>query len=246
MEHNVKKILCVTAHPDDEAANFGGTISHYSSRGVECRLICLTAGEAARNRGTARTNAELQGLRRAELAASCRLLGFSQHEVWDLPDARLPESAFYPTVGRLAAMLREFRPDLVLCMGPEGSATAHPDHAMSGILTTAAFHWAGLERYFPEQKLAPHSAQRLYYSTAAAQPPGFPRVWLPQPDVAVPVEEYLERKIAAFRCHATQSPLFDRVEGFLRLAGGRELFHLAAGQPLPEQGGVDDLFAGGL
>lgn len=241
-----KKILCVTAHPDDEAAAFAGTVSHYSALGVECRLICLTAGEAARNRGTARSNSELQTLRRAELAASCRLLGFAEHEVWDLPDAHLPESPFYPAVGRLIAKVREFRPDLVLCMGPEGSATAHPDHAMSGILATAAFHWAGLERYFPEQKLPPHAAKRLFYSTAPVQPPQFPRVWLPHPDISIPVEEFLERKIAAFRCHATQAPLFDRVEEFLRLAGGRELFHLAAGLPLPPDGPLDDLFAGGL
>lgn len=241
-----RRILCITAHPDDEAANFGGTICRYSAQGVECRLICLTAGEAARNRGAAHTNPELQALRRTELAASCQRLGFAAHEVWDLPDAHLPEAPFHPTVGRLVRAIREFKPALVLCMGPEGSATAHPDHAMSGVLATAAFHWAGLDRYFPEQKLAAHAAQRLFYATAPLQPPQFPRVWLPQPDVAIPAEEFLDRKIAAFRCHSTQAPLFERVEAFLRLAGGRELFHLAAGLPLPDRGPVDDLFAGGL
>ncbi|MGH9392954.1 MAG: PIG-L deacetylase family protein, partial [Terriglobales bacterium] len=196
-------ILCITAHPDDEAANFGGTVAHYAAQGVGCHLVCLTAGEAARNRGGAADNAALQAMRRGELAASCRILGFATHQVWDLPDAHLPQALFYPAVGRIVAVIRRLRPVLVLCMGPEGSATAHPDHAMSGVLATAAFHWAAHERFFPEQQLPPVRPQRLFYSSAPAQPPGFPLVWLPIPDIAIPVDEFLERKIAAFRAHTS-------------------------------------------
>lgn len=237
----MSRILCVTAHPDDEAANFGGTVSVYSSQGAECRLLCLTAGAAARNRGSARDDEELKTLRRKELAASCELLGFAQHEVWDLPDAHLPEVPFYPTVRRMMGLIRNFRPDLLLSLGPEGSATGHPDHAMAGVLATAAFHWAGQARFASEPEAPPHQAQRLFYSTVTQQPPGFPPVVLPTPQVDMDVNAYLERKIAAFRCHTTQAPLFARVEVFLRLAGGRELFHLAAGVPLPPA--ATDLFA---
>jgi len=227
-------LLCITAHPDDEAANFGGTVALYASRGIASHLVCLTSGEAARNRGGARDNPALQALRRAELAASCAILGFASHEIWDYPDAALPQAPFYPIVGRVIGVIRRLRPEIILSMGPEGSVTAHPDHAMAGVVATAAFHWAAHERYFPELNLPPHQARRLWYSTAAAQPPGFPPVWLPAPDVAVPAEPYLERKIAAFRAHASQAPLFERVEQVLRLTGGRELFHLAAGMPLAE------------
>lgn len=237
-----RRILCITAHPDDEAANFGGTVSHYASQGVHCRLVCLTAGEAARNRGGARDNAELQTLRRAELAASCSLLGFAEQEAWDLPDAHLPEAPFYATVGRLIGVIRAYRPDLVLSMGPEGSVTAHPDHAMAGVLATAAFHWAAQERFFPELGPAPFQARRMFYSTAPAQPPQFPKVWLPRADAAIAVEPYVERKIEAFRCHRTQAPLLERVTPFLRAFGGHELFHLAAGEPLPAPPPAHDLF----
>jgi len=169
-------------------------------------------------------------LRRAELAASCRLLGFASHECWDLPDAHLPEVPFLPTVGELVGGIRSFQPDVVLCMGPEGSATAHPDHAMSGVLVTAAYHWAGQEKHFPGQGLAPHQARRLFYATVPFQPPGFPKVVMPLVDVTLTVN--VDVKIAAFRSHTTQAPLFERVEPFLRLSGGREYYHLAAGAPV--------------
>lgn len=240
----MEKILCVTAHPDDEVVGFGGTVAHYARRGVESRLICLTAGEAARNRGGAADAAALKTLRRGELAASCQLLGFASHEIWNMGDAHLPEAPFYYIVGRLVAELRRFQPTVVLTLGPEGSVTAHPDHGMAGTFTTKAFHWAAHARYFHEQGLPPFRAQRLYYSTAPFQPPEFEAVWLPFPDVSMAVGEFLERKIEAFGLHRTQAPLLERVTAFMRLAGHQELFHLAAGKPLPEEGAVGDLFAG--
>ena len=53
------RLLCITAHPDDEAGAFGGILLLYGERGVETSVICLTAGTAAKNRGTARTDEEL-------------------------------------------------------------------------------------------------------------------------------------------------------------------------------------------
>jgi len=235
----MSRILCVTAHPDDEAANFGGTVARYAEQGIPTHLVCLTGGEAARNRGGAADNAALMAMRRKELAASCAILGFASHEVWEYSDAGLPQAPFYEMVGRLAEVIRRRRPEILLSMGPEGSVTAHPDHAMAGVVATAAFHWAAHERYFPEHGLAPHQAQRLWYSTSPAQPPGFPPVWLPKPDVAIGAQAYLERKIAAFRSHASQEPLFDRVEQVLRLSGGIEMFHLAAGEAM--EGASNDL-----
>lgn len=238
----MRGLLCVTAHPDDEAANFGGTVARYAAAGVVCHLVCLTAGEAARNRGTAADADALKALRRAELEASCRLLGFQTPQIWDYPDAGLPQAPFYVIAGRIIAVIRALRPQVVLTMGPEGSATAHPDHAMAGLCATAAFHWAAQARYFPGHPDPPFQAQRLFYATTAMQPPQFPPVWLPHPDAAIDVGAQVETKVAAFRCHQTQAPLFDLVEVFLRLPGGRELFHLAAGRPFDGDRLADDLF----
>lgn len=198
----MRKLLCVTAHPDDEVANFGGTVSHYARLGVHCRLICLTAGESAKNRGAATDPAALKALRREELAASCKLLEFASHEVWDMGDARLPQAPFYYVLSRLVSEIRKFQPEVVLSFGPEGSLTAHPDHGMAGTFATTAFHWAAREKFFPELNLPPFQAQRLYYATAAFQPPQFDPVWLPFPDVAMPVGEFLDARSQPLACIA--------------------------------------------
>jgi LmbE family N-acetylglucosaminyl deacetylase len=38
----MRRLLYFTAHPDDEAGSFGGTLLHYAERGIETHVICLT------------------------------------------------------------------------------------------------------------------------------------------------------------------------------------------------------------
>src|SRR5215470_15612702 len=68
------RLLCITAHPDDEAGGFGGTLLHYAQRGVETHVLCLTPGQAATHRGGAKSDDELAQIRRQEFAASCNML----------------------------------------------------------------------------------------------------------------------------------------------------------------------------
>lgn len=232
----MSRLLCVTAHPDDEAGNFGGTLAALADRGVHIRLVCLTGGEAARNRGSAGNSAELQALRAAELDASCKLLGIGEHEIWDLPDGGLSRVEFFPSAARLAKLIRNWRPDLLLTMGPEGSLTGHPDHGMAGLLATAAFHWAASERYLAAGADSPvFQTARLWYGSGRMSLPTLPAVQLPPPSLACDISAWLARKRDAFHCHQTQAPLFPRFDAYLALSGGYEYFHLAAAPPDSER-----------
>ncbi len=93
------KLLCVTAHPDDEAGAFGGTLLLYHERGVETSVICLTAGTAARNRGphAPLTNSPLCAA--PNLPPSCKLLHVSHGEVLDYADSQLDRANFYQATG---------------------------------------------------------------------------------------------------------------------------------------------------
>jgi LmbE family N-acetylglucosaminyl deacetylase len=83
------KLLCVVAHPDDECFAFGGALALAADAGVETSVVCFTDGQAATNRGAAASAAELGAMRRAEFAASCRILGVTHHELLDYQDAQL-------------------------------------------------------------------------------------------------------------------------------------------------------------
>ena len=243
----MRKLLCVTAHPDDEAGAFGGSLLLYHERGVETYIVCMTAGTAARNRGTARSSEELAELRRKEFAASCKLLGVTRGEVLDYPDGKLDRVEVYQAVGDLVLRIRQIRPQVMLTFGPDGGLTGHVDHAMAGTFATLAFEWAGRSDRYPEQleaELTPHRTQKLYYHASDFALPD--RQPIAQPTVTARIEigkERFEKKVEAFRQHTTQAPLFERVRKNLGQALGTvEMFHLAATRDPREVKMEKDLF----
>ena len=242
------RLLCFTAHPDDEAGGFGGTLLQYAERGVETHVICLTPGQAATHRGGAKSDDELSALRRREFQDSCKLLKVRSGTVLDYPDGKLDRQNFESVVADLTQRVRQLRPHVIMTMGTEGAITAHPDHSMVAIFATMAFHWAGRSNRFADQLqngLGVHHTQKLYYGTALFTMPDRQPVALAPSTAIVELEPHqLEAKISAFKCHTTQAPLFPFFEETVRKRGRLELFHLAAASTPRKVETERDLFAG--
>jgi LmbE family N-acetylglucosaminyl deacetylase len=82
------RLLCVTAHPDDESGGFGGALLLAHNAGVETSVVCFTDGQAAHFRGGAAADEDLGRLRRAEMGAACAVLGVTRCErCWIFPMA---------------------------------------------------------------------------------------------------------------------------------------------------------------
>jgi LmbE family N-acetylglucosaminyl deacetylase len=241
------RMMCITAHPDDEAGNFGGCLQLYAGRGVETCVICLTPGQAATHRGSAKNDADLASLRRQEFAAACAILKVAKGIVLDYPDGQLHRAEAYKVTCDLTLKIREFRPQVVLTFGQEGGVTGHTDHSMASIFATLAFHWAGRSNRYPDQfneRIRPHRAHKLYHATANLTLPDRQPV-TPSPATAViEVGQYFETKLEAFKAHTTQSPLFKMFESRMRQYGGQERFHLAASTISTQVQTETDLFAG--
>ena len=240
------RLLCTTAHPDDEVWAFGGSLLRYQEQGIETHVICLTRGQAATNRGGAKSGEELAALRTQEFYEACRLLKVTRPAILDYPDGGLAALNFLQVAEDLTRRIREIRPDVILTLGPDGTVTAHVDHAMVGLLTTAAFHWAGRTDRFRAQLeggLEPRRTQKLYYVTASETWPERQPVSLSPETARVDVRRYIDAKVAAFRAHVSQLALLE-MYGERSIRRPAELFHLAAAikpQPLAAE---NDLFAG--
>jgi LmbE family N-acetylglucosaminyl deacetylase len=243
----MKRILAVTAHPDDEVAGFGGTLLKYRGEGAETYVLCLTAGEAATHRGHAKSDEELGEVRRAEFAAACNVLKISNAWVLDYKDGGLDRENGYRIVGDIVKRIREIRPQVLLTFGGEGGATGHPDHSMTSQFTTLAFHWAARRNRFADQfwtELQEHRVQKLYYQTSNLLIPDREPVSPAPATCQIEVGKYLEDKIRAFRQHSSQEPLFDSFEGYLRKRSHHECFHLAATETGYRHEMETDMFAG--
>jgi LmbE family N-acetylglucosaminyl deacetylase len=241
------RLLTVTAHPDDEAASFGGTLRVYHDRGVETYVVCLTPGQAAANRGGAKNDHELAAIRRKEFAKSCEILGIDRGVVLDYADGKLHRLDLYGIVDELVRHIREFRPQVMLTFGPEGAVTGHTDHSMVSVFATLAYSWAGRTNRYPDQLIdgvQPHTVQKLYYATMNFTLPDRPPVTPAPVTTVIQIGSHMETKIAAFEAHTTQAPVFPVVTKTILARGREELFHLAATFAPATLTPETDLFAG--
>ena len=226
------RLLCITAHPDDEASSFGGVLLQARERGYDTFVLCMTAGEAATHRGAAANDEELKQIRSREFAAACKHLKVTEGIVLDYPDGKLDRQIFFEAVGDLSRRIRQLRPQVIITFGAEGGVTAHPDHSMAGIFATAAFHWAARTNRYADQfyeGVKAHQAQKLYYATSDMGLDGRQPVSLAPATTVIDIgAAYLDRKIEAFRMHQSQEQLFEMFESHARKRGPRELYHLAA------------------
>jgi LmbE family N-acetylglucosaminyl deacetylase len=221
------KMMCVVAHPDDECFAFGGALGLAADRGVETYVVCLTDGQAASNRGNAASGAALGKMRREEFGASCAVLGVTEYELMDYQDGQVEFVDFSVAAGRLVERMRRFQPDVVITFGGDGGLNTHADHMMVSMLTTAAFHWSGQAKRYPEMA-EPHKAQRLYYLTTNFFMPER-RTPMPMPwTVKLDIGSVRERKAEAFRQHVSQAPLIEKTKEMFERYGAEEYYALVA------------------
>jgi LmbE family N-acetylglucosaminyl deacetylase len=238
------RLLCITAHPDDECFAFGGALALAAQRGVETSLICITDGSAGSYHGTAATTMELGQLRRAELAASCKLLGIRRYEVLDYQDGQLEFASFSNLAGDLVQRIRTFRPHVIITFGGDGAINTHPDHTVTSGVATAAFHWAGHPKRFPTLGDL-YTPQRLYYLTTDFFVEGRLR-HIPAPwTLTLDVTSVLPLKLQAMRAHTTQAPLMERAGPLIFAKHGNTEHYALAAAPLPQPAiQSTDLFEG--
>jgi len=191
-------LLAVFAHPDDESFRPGGTLALLARRGVRVHLLTATRGQVGSCGDPPLCSpAELPAVRERELRCACAALGIESPHLLDYQDGHLGEANPEQVVERILAVVRELRPQVMLTFGPDG-LSGHPDHIAIGHWASEAFQRAenvsGLYTVAVPQSLA----TRL----------GMPQIHaVPDSQIAVTVEvsAVWDAKLAAIRCHATQS-----------------------------------------
>jgi len=204
----MSSLLCLVAHPDDETILCGGTLALLSARGVAVHVAALTRGEGGEMGEPPLTDREHLGqVRESEMVCavgklggkSLTFLGYVDPTVGPNDELNAPEHDPAMLSGQIIASLKQTGAQVLLTHGTNGEY-GHPAHKL--------MHQAALIAAASLGDAAP-----LVYSFAAsyaAHP--YPRLANAddQADVVVDVSAYLEQKLAAALCHATQTALFVR------------------------------------
>src|SRR5580693_4561233 len=154
-------LMAVHAHPDDEAIGTGGVLAHYANEGVRTVLVTCTNGELGDAPGGIKPEDPAHDpdvvvpLRRAELEASCQVLGVTHLELLGYHDSGMEgwaqneaPGAFWNTPvaeagHRLAELMRTYQPQVVVTYDENGFY-GHPDHIQANRITHAALDECGI------------------------------------------------------------------------------------------------------
>jgi len=171
-------LMAVHAHPDDEASKGPATVARYHAAGVRCVLVCCTGGEAGEILNPAMDRPEvwerLAEVRAEELARSASAIGYDEVVMLGYRDSGMPDSEanhdsrcfaraeLSEAVGRLVAVIRRERPQVLITYGDDQQGYPHPDHLRVHDISAAAFEAAGDADFHPESG-APWEIPKLYY-----------------------------------------------------------------------------------
>lgn len=127
------KVLVVAAHIGDFVWRCGGTIAKYAKHGAEVRLVVLTYGiRGEMNSYWKRDGAneeEAKQIRYKEGLAAAEILGIRKLDVLDYED--YPLTLTRERIEKLAAIIREFGPDVILTHDSERDPY-NADHTLVG------------------------------------------------------------------------------------------------------------------
>ncbi len=209
-DSEIQRVLVINAHPDDVDFSAAGTIALWTDAGIEVTYCLVTDGDAGGHDESV-PRPEMAPLRRAEQTAAAKHVGVHDLRFLGYPDGRV--EATLALRRDLARVIRQVRPDRLLCPSPERNyarlGVSHPDHRAVGS--------AALDAVYPDAR-NPFAFPELL-ADEGLKPWTVREVWLqgaPTPGHYVDITRTFPRKIAALRAHESQTGHMEGLEDFLR------------------------------
>ncbi len=188
----LRRVLVIAAHPDDPEFGCAATIAKWAMAGREITYLLLTSGDKGCHDANVRPG-QIAGRREEEQRAAAAVLGVKDVIYLNYPDGILENTLELRR--RLAQIIRERQPEIVLTIDPWRRYQLHPDHRAAGQAALDAL-WSAREWYiFPEQLVGdrePWRVKEVYL------------FWAEAPDYWEDVTETVDKRVEALRCHDSQ------------------------------------------
>jgi LmbE family N-acetylglucosaminyl deacetylase len=207
-----RRILIMTAHPDDADIMAGGTVARWIDEGHDVHSVMFTRGDKGHD-DPGMTPERVAAMREVEQRAAAAILGVQRLTFLDFNDGELAWAG--PALAEVATrVVREERPDIIVTHDPYTGAPSyrvpqlHPDHrAIGSAVVEACYFRAPGPLYYPAHAgagLAPHRVREILL------------IMSEHVDHAVDIVPTFERKVRAVRAHESQFGKHPDVDGFLR------------------------------
>ncbi|MEK9143193.1 MAG: PIG-L deacetylase family protein [Patescibacteria group bacterium] len=198
-----KNILCVIAHPDDEAFGPSGTLALLSKK-HNIHIVCVTDG--ASDVRFHPMGEQLAAIRSKELQQSAEIIGAKSVHFLGYKDGSLCNNLYHKIAQKIDDLCESLNIRLLLTIEPRG-ISGHLDHVAVSMMTTFVY----------EKRLSIEAT--WYYCITKEVRSSIPTYFIHFPDgydrkdidLVVDISPVLDQKIAAIKCHASQTKDVDRI-----------------------------------
>jgi LmbE family N-acetylglucosaminyl deacetylase len=204
------RLLCVGGHPADAFDCAGGTLAHHAARGDSVTVVALTQGtrihdvvigERLRSAGVPDPAAlrelmdERAAVKEDEVRRACAFLGISDVRFFGYDDAAV--TLREDLIDRMAKLIREVRPDVVVTHHPRELGGIGVHHAVTGQLVLEGIQAAG--SVGADDPNRPHRVAQVFFTVSALQYPlsvlAADVRWFP--DLLIDITDVVEAKVRA-------------------------------------------------
>jgi len=182
-------IIAFGAHPDDCDMRAGGTAAKFAALGHRVRFVSVTNGDAGHQ---TEGGGALAARRRAEAKEAGRRIGvdyvtLDNHDGELLPSLKPRED--------IIRQIRLWNADLVLAPRPNDY---HPDHRYTGVLVQDAAYMVVVPNVTPDTPALRKNPVFMYFQDGFQRPNAF------RPDVAISIDDVIDKKIDMLDAHVSQ------------------------------------------
>jgi LmbE family N-acetylglucosaminyl deacetylase len=203
----IKRVMIVTAHPDDSEFGAGGTVAKLTSDGRDVVYVIATNGNKGSSDRTI-TPAHLARIREEEQRNAARALGVSHVVFLGYDDGELEDTRQFRL--DVTRQIRRWRPDLIVAQNPHRTYNlyaSHRDHRITaGVVLDCVYPLARDHMAFPEllPEYEPHRVREVHLMQ-----------W-ENPHFAVDITDTIDLKLKALACHVSQVKDFAATERRVR------------------------------
>jgi LmbE family N-acetylglucosaminyl deacetylase len=200
-----KTVMVVMAHPDDTEIFCGGLIARLINDGKKVVSVKMTKGDSG-CKDQQISKKDLSEERDNEDQDSMKSLGVVDSVNLDLGDGCVENDL--KTIGKVAYLIRKFKPDLVITHNPENIIISyaknenwvnHRDHKNTGeAVVNAVYPYSRDLLFYPEQfseeGIAPHKVVELLLVDFYNHPD----------EVFFDITDFFENRLKCLMCHKSQ------------------------------------------
>jgi len=214
-DSEIKRVLVISAHPDDSDFGASGTIAQWVKKGIEVAYVFCTNGDQG-GEESGFTKEEMPAIRQREQRAAGAAIGVTDITFLNYVDGHLEA-----TLGLRKDLVRQIRisqPDRMVCQSPERNwdriGASHPDHLAAGE--------SAIQAVYPDAR-NPFAFTDLL-NDEGLQPWRVKEIWVSafaNPDHFVDITDTFDLKIKALQAHASQTGHNENLETMVREWGER-------------------------